>query len=305
MPLDPEVEALLAQMASMGQPPLQDLPVDEARQVAQVLALLDGEPEPVADVKDRVVAGVPVRLYRPVRSPDPLATLAWFHAGGGVVGNLETADRTCRKLANRSGALVVSVGYRLAPEHPFPAGVDDCWTVTQWLGEHADELGGDCTRLGVGGDSMGGGMAAVVALRAARHGAPRLRHQLLVYPFADLTLSQPSVDEYADGYLLTRSLCEWFIDLYLGPEGDPKDPEASPLFADDVGGCAPATIVTAEFDPVRDEAEEYARRLRDAGVPVSLQRIDGMIHVFFAFGAVLERARRTMDDVGETLRAAL
>jgi acetyl esterase len=308
MPLDPQVQSLLDQFAAPGQAPLNEIPVEEGRQVALLLATFDGEPEAVDTVEDRAVPGpggeIPVRVYRPART-DPLPVVAWFHAGGAVVGDLETADRTCRKLANRSGALIVSVDYRRAPEHRFPAAVNDCWTVTRWIADHASELGGDPHRLAVGGDSVGGGFAAAVAQRAAREGAPALRHQLLVCPFLDMTLQHPSMDEYADGYLVTKVLIGWFADHYLGPDGDPTDLRASPLLAPGPTGCAPATIVTAEFDPARDEAIEYAKKLTGDGVPVVVDHYDGMIHIFFALGGVVDRAEEAMTRSAGALRAAL
>src|SRR5437016_796268 len=192
----------------MGNRPIEELPIDEGRQLAQTLALLDGEPDPVAAVYDRVLEtetqAVPVRVYRSRNDIDSMPMVVWFHAGGGVIGDLDSADRTCRRLANRTGALVLSVDYRRAPEHRFPAAVEDCWAATRWLVAHAAELGGDPERVAVAGDSMGGTFAAVVAQLAAHSGDIVLRHQVLVYPFTDLTLSHPSIDEFADGYLLTR-----------------------------------------------------------------------------------------------------
>jgi acetyl esterase len=307
-PLDPQVEVLLEQMASTGSRPVNEVPVEEGRQLARLLALLDGDPEPVEFVDELVIPGaagdIGARMYRP-GGVGSRPVLAWFHAGGGVIGDLETADRSCRKLANRTGGAVLSVDYRRAPEHRFPAAVEDCWAATRWLAAHATELGGDPDRMAVGGDSMGGTFAAVVAQLAARSGDPILRHQLLVYPFTDLTLSHPSIDQFADGYLLTKALTQWFIDHYLGPRGDAKDPLASPLFAEHVDGVAPATIVIAECDPARDEGLLYGEKLRDADVPVEMLYYEGMIHVFFAFGGVLDRATEAMDAVAAALRAAL
>ena len=309
VPVDPQVQALLEQLASSGQRPVNELPIDEARAVAGMLAPFDGEPEPVAAVEDRRIPGaageIAVRVYRATPEASGLPVVAWFHAGGGVIGDLETADRSCRKLANRTGAAIVSVDYRRAPEHRFPAAIDDCWAVTAWLARHGAELGADPRRLAVGGDSMGGTFAAVVAQRAAREGGPALRHQLLIYPFTDLTLSHPSMEEYAEGYLLTKPLMQWFVAHYLGPDGDPTDPRASPLYATRIEGVAPATLVVAELDPARDEAVAYGEKLRRAGVPVDVVRCNGMIHVFFALGGVLDRASEVMDHSAAALRAAL
>ena len=309
MPLDPQVEAVLAQMDAAGQPPLHTRTVADAREMARLLAALDAPLEPVEAIEDGSVPGpngpIPVRVYRAEGAPSPPPVTMWFHAGGGVIGDLDTADSCCRRLANRSKAVVVSVDYRRGPEHRFPAAVDDCWTVTRWVATHSAELGVDEKRMAVGGDSMGGGFAAVVAQRAARAGGPELRHQLLVYPMLDASLSLPSVTEFADGYVLTKDLCAWFYDHYLGPGVDRADPNASPLHAPSLDGCAPATVVVAEFDPVRDEAIAYAKRLSAAGVPVELHEFDGMIHVFFAMAGVIDRAREAMDIAAAALRVAL
>ena len=300
MPVDPQVRALLDQLDASGEPPLHERTVDEARFIAHVLTALDAPGEEVVQVTDTAVPGpagpVPVRIYQPdLATPAP--TVAWFHAGGGVIGDLETADSCCRRLANRTAAVVVSVDYRRGPEHRFPAAVDDCWAVTAWLAEQGNPLA-------VGGDSMGATFAAVVARRAAAAGVA-LRHQLLVYPMCDATLSYPSVDEFADGYLLTRALAEWFYGHYLGDDTDRRHPDASPVFATDLAGCAPATVVVAECDPARDDALAYAGNLRLAGVPVEVQRYDGMIHVFFALGGALDRADEAMDRCAARLRDAL
>jgi acetyl esterase/lipase len=309
MAVDPQVQALLEQLAASGQRPIDELPIDEARTVAAMLAPFDGEPEPVAAVEDRTIStrdgAIAVRIYRARESAASLPIVAWFHAGGGVIGDLDTADRTCRKLANRTGAAIVSVDYRRAPEHRFPAAIDDCWTVTLWLAHHGAELGLDPARIAVGGDSMGGTFAAVVAQRAAREGGPALRHQLLVYPFTDLTLSHPSIGTYADGYLLTRSLMRWFVDHYLGPDVDRSNPLVSPLHAESVDGVAPATLIIAELDPARDEAVAYGEKLRRAGVPVDVVHCEGMIHVFFALGGMIDRAHEIMDQAAAALCAAL
>jgi acetyl esterase len=221
-----------------------------------------------------------------------------------VIGDLDTADSTCRALANGSGAVVVSVDYRLAPEHRFPAAVEDCLAALDWVVANGTELGADSTRIAVGGDSAGGNLAAVASI-AARDKGIALRHQLLVYPVTDATFSQPSMDENAEGYLLTKDSMLWFGDHYFGDNGDAKDPRLSPLYADDLTGVAPATVLTAEFDPLRDEGEAYAERLREADVPVELTRYDGMIHGFFALGMVTPVAGEAMELATSRLRADL
>jgi acetyl esterase len=309
VPLDPQVKTILDQLEAVGGPALHEMSVDDARQMIKMLALMDGTPEP-ATVTDRTIPGprgdIAVRVYRPDGVGDgALPVLVWYHGGGWVIGDLDTADPTCRKLANRSGALVVSVGYALAPEERFPAAVDDCWAALHWVSANAGDIGGDPTRIAVGGDSAGGNLAAIVAWRAAREGGPALRHQLLVYPVTDLTLSHPSIDENGEGYLLTKDGMVWFVGHYLGPTGEPKDPLASPLYADDLSGAAPATVLTAEFDPLRDEGEAYADRLSAAGVPTEMVRFDGMIHGFFALGAAVDAAGDAVDLAGRVLNGAL
>jgi acetyl esterase len=228
----------------------------------------------------------------------------WYHGGGFVIGDLESADRTCRKLAIGTGALVVSVDYRLAPEHPFPAGPDDCFAALRWIVDNAASLGGDSSRLAVGGDSAGGNLAAVVALQARDQGVA-LRHQLLVYPVTDCTMSSTSYDENAEGYLLTRDSMDWFVVHYLSAGADAKDPRVSPLYADDLRGVAPALVITAEFDPLRDEGEAYAERLRDAGVEVETRRFDGQVHGFFGLGTITPVANEAVDLAIAKVKAAL
>jgi acetyl esterase len=310
MPLDPNLKTMLDQLASMGGPAMTEVSATEAREMYKLMVSADAPPQDVASVEPRSIPGpagdVPARAYRPASTPlgDPPPILVWFHGGGWVIGDLDTADSTCRALANGTGALVVSVDYRLAPEHRFPAAVDDCLAAFEWVLANGAELGGDSTRIAVGGDSAGGNLAAVVSIAARDKGLP-VRHQLLVYPVTDATFSQPSMDENAEGYLLTKDSMLWFGDHYFGPYGDAKDPRLSPLYADDLTGVAPATVITAEFDPLRDEGEAYAERLREADVPVELTRYDGMIHGFFALGMVTPVAGEAMALATSRLRADL
>jgi acetyl esterase len=307
MPLDPALTPVLETMAATGRR-LEEMTVAEARQMMALLTAADGPPEDVADVADGTLAGpagpIPVRIYRPAAAPAAgAACLVWYHGGGWVIGDLESADPTARKLANRSGAVVVSVDYRLAPEHPYPAAVDDCVAALDAVRREAAGLGVDSARLAVGGDSAGGNLAAVVAIDARDRGVA-LRHQLLVYPVCDATLSQPSVEENGEGYLLTKGAMAWFVGHYLGA-GDPTDWRVSPLFAADVAGVAPATVITAEYDPLRDEGRAYAERLAAAGVEVAHRCFAGQIHGFFGLGAVTPAAGEAVAFAGERLRAAL
>src|SRR5213594_3317229 len=307
MPLDPEAKALLEQMTAVVRP-FDELSVEEARAAIATLSAAAGEGEAVARVENRTVPGprgeIPLRVYTPEgRAPFPV--LVYFHGGGWVIGNLETHDGVCRHLANAAGAVVVSVEYRLAPEHPFPASGEDAYAATRWVAANAAVIGGDAKRIAVGGDSAGGNLAAVVSLMARDRGGPPLVFQLLVYPVTNVPSAQTaSYRENAEGYFLTAKMMHWFWDHYCGKNPDLSDPYLCPLRAKDLKRLPPALVVTAEFDPLRDEGEAYAARLREAGVPVTSKRYPGMIHGFFGMGAVLTQARAATKEAAEALRAA-
>ena len=221
-----------------------------------------------------------------------------------MIGDLDTADATARALANRSGAVVVSVDYRLAPEHPFPAALEDALAALTWSVENAELLGVDASRVAVGGDSAGGNLAAALCQRVRDEFGPDIDFQLLVYPVVDCTLSHPSIDENAEGYFLTKDAMVWFVGHYLA-DGDPKAPAVSPLHADTLAGLPPALVITAELDPLRDEGEAYAAALRDAGVSVEAVRYDGQIHGFVGMAALLDDGKHALDLAGAALRTAL
>jgi acetyl esterase len=308
MPLDPQAQALLDQMAAAGQPPLHELPVEDARTGFVAMIELAGEPAPVARVEDRTIPGpagaIPVRIYTP-EGAGPFPVLVFYHGGGWVIGNLDGADRPCRSLCAGSGCVVVSVDYRLAPEHRFPAAADDAYAAAQWVSAHAAEIGADPVRLAVGGDSAGGNLTAVVALMARDNGGPAIAFQLLIYPVTGCDLDTGSYRDNAEGYLLTRAAMEWFWGHYVPAEAARRHPYAAPLCAEDLSGLPPAFVVTAEYDPLRDEGEAYAERLRQAGVPVTLKRYAGMIHGFFQLAGVLDQGRQVLDDASAALREAL
>jgi acetyl esterase len=306
MPLDPQVQALLDQMAAQGLPPMSQLAPQEARAAMANLAALGRYPDERAETEDRTIPGlggdIPLRIYRP-KSDQPLPILVYFHGGGWVIGNIETHDATCQQLATLVPAVVVSVDYRLAPEHPYPAAVEDCVAATAWAHEHASELGADASRLAVAGDSAGGNLAAVVSLKARDAGGPPISFQLLIYPATDLTRSSASHVENGEGYLLTTDSMDWFLGHYV-PEADRKSPDASPLFADTLAGLPPALVITAEFDPLRDEGEAYAERLRESGVEAKASRYDGMIHAFYGMDLLLPQATRALEESAAALRQA-
>ena len=308
MPLDPQAQAFLEQLAAAGAPPLHELSVEEARQVIVQLFGTQGDPEPVGAVQERIIPGaageMPARIYTP-SGHGPFPVLVYFHGGGWVIGNLEAYDATCRALTNAAGCMVVAMEYRLAPEHQFPAAPEDCYAATQWVAANAAAIGGDPARLAIGGDSAGGNLTAVVAHMVRDRGGPALRYQLLVYPVTDYHFDTASYRENAEGYLLTRDAMVWFWNHYLRSAADGTNPLASPLRAANLHGLPPAMVLTAEFDPLRDEGEAYAARLQEAGVPVTLKRYEGMIHGFFSLGAVFAQGQQAMTDAAAGLRAAL
>jgi len=306
MPLEADARILLDRIAATEATPVYLLAPDEARQrFAQAFAALAGSPVSVARIEDRVMqtpgGSLPIRLYTP-QAPAPLPVLVWFHSGGWTLGDRDTTDSLCRALASGAGCLVASVDYRLAPEHPFPAAFDDAEAAVRGVAAHAGEWGGDITRLAVGGESAGGNLAVVVAIRLRDTAGPPLVAQLLVCPVMDYhDPGTPSYTAYGDGYFLTRTIMEWFWGNYLPDGVSPTDPRVSPLHAPDLAGLPPALVVTAEYDPLRDEGEAYAARLRAVGVPTLLRRYPGTIHCFLSMG-VLERGRVGRGETAATLR---
>ncbi len=304
MPLDADVAALLDALAGVEAPALSEGTVAEARRNYDAAPKPD--PEPIERVDDIVVPGpsgdVPVRLY--ADSADAgLPVVVFFHGGGWVLSSVDGHDALARRIAIRTGALVASVDYRLAPEHPFPAPHDDCWAATAWLADHAADVGGDGARLAVCGDSAGGNLAAGVALRARDHGLS-LALQALIYPcIDDRQTTYPSMTENAAGYFLTAADMVWFWDRFV-PAEHRGDPRAVPARADDLRGLAPAYVQTAEFDPLRDEGESYADRLAAAGVPVDVDRYPGVVHGFVSRWHTMSRAEQAHDDLAAALHVA-
>jgi acetyl esterase len=307
MALDPQARAVLDQMAETGGPPINELSVNEARQASAAMAAMQGLPEQVGSVEDRTLlgpgGGIPIRIYVPFGS-GPFPVLIYFHGGGWVIGDIESSDGFCRILTNKAGCIVVSADYRLAPEHPFPAAADDAYHVTLWTATNASSFGGDPSRIAVCGDSAGGNLAAVVAQMARDRRKPAIQFQLLIYPVTDAACDTPSYSENAEGYFLTKAAMQWFWNHYVQNEADRNHPYASPLRASSLADLPPALVITAEFDPLRDEGERYAELLRAAGIPVQLIRYNGMIHGFFTMSAIIDQGRKAIQQSAAALRIA-
>ena len=308
MALHPQCKSFLDMLAAAGGPGLNELPLDEARKVPYQMIELGCPEEEVAQVDTRVIPGsveIPVRVYRPSLATD-LPVLMFFHGGGFVICNLDTHDRTCRSLANASGCVVVSVDYRLAPEHKFPAAAEDAYSATRYVAEHASEFGIDPRRVAVGGDSAGGTLATVVAMMARDRGAPALKFQLLIYPVTNFTVHETQSErDYGKGFFLDEELMDWFADQYFATEADRHLPYGSPLKASDLRNLPPAIVMTAECDPLRDQGEAYAEKLRSAGVTVELKRYDGMIHPFLSLAGIVDAGRDAIKDSAAAVRQAL
>ena len=309
MPLAPALEAYLAPINALDAPGIDTMPIATARELGNAAVGLGAKPPaPVTEVVERTVPGpageIPIRIYVPGGAA-PFPVVTYFHGGGFVLGSLDTHDRICRRLCRASETLVVSVDYRLAPEHRFPAALDDCMAVTAWLADHAGDLRGDRDRIAVAGDSAGGNFAAAVALASRADDGPGLAAQVLLYPVIDAACATPSFVQNAEGYLLSASAMRWFWAEYLGPDGDPDSGYVSVLRAPDLSGLPPALVITAEFDPLRDEGEAYAEHLRAAGNDVTVHRYDGMIHGFAGMDDVVDEADAAIAEIGAFLRTHL
>lgn len=307
MPLDSQIAAVLQQFSAAPEPDYSTLDAVHYRQFADnMLAPVPGEA--MAEVRDLRVGGaegeLDARLYRPLDRQD-LPLLVFFHGGGFVIGTLDTHDNLCRSLAKQVGAVVVSVAYRLAPEARFPAAPLDCYAATCWLVEHATELGFDGSRLAVAGDSAGGNLALAVSRLAAQRQGPKISYQCLFYPVTDGRCDSASYQAFAEGYLLSRAMMAWFWQQYLVDPGQIDDPLASPLAADSVTALPPTTMITAEFDPLRDEGEAFAQRLLEGGVPTRVERCEGMVHGFISMAPFVERAAQALAAAAADVRRAL
>ncbi len=315
MPLDPPVAAVLQLLADQGTPmSMVNGTPQEARDGFRAMTVGIRDPATNAQVRaveDSVIAGpagdLAIRTYRP-EADGPVPTVVYFHGGGFVIGDLDTQDDHARLICRDVNAVVVSVDYRLAPEHPFPAGFEDCLAATRWVADHIDELGGDAARIAVSGDSAGGNLAAAVAV-ACKDGGPSLKAQLLLYPGVDFRQDEtlyPSRVENGEGYFLSAVDMAWFRDHYLGGETTHEnDPRASVLLTEDLAGLPAAVVGTGEYDPLRDEGEAYATSLEKAGNTVVLHRFDGLIHGFFGMGAWSPASADAASQLCADLKAAL
>lgn len=306
--LDPRFQFMAAQAARM--PAMTSLSPEEARRTsAEGARVYGGRPEPGVRVEPLTIPApdrsIPARLYRPER-PDPSApAIVFAHFGGGVIGDLETSHAFCGILAKVTRAPVVSVEYRLAPEHRFPAGLEDVLAAYRYVRDHAAQFGAPSGQAVIGGDSMGGNFAAVICQELARAGEPQPALQLLIYPCVDVASQSASMTTYAEAFPLSRPLMDWFMGHYMGPDADPADPRLSPIREADLAGLAPAVVVTAGFDPLVDQGEAYARRLRGAGVPVIYRCYDAMAHGFTAFTGVVPCADVACREVAGLVREGL
>ncbi len=313
MPVDPQIAAALALMEQLGTPALSDGTPEQARAGMRAMTIDMRDAASLAavrSVEDSTLPGpagnIAIRVYRP-DADGPVPTVVFFHGGGFVIGDIDTHDDQARLLARDVSAVVVSIDYRLAPEAKFPAGFDDCLAATKYVADHIDEYGADPSRLVVAGDSAGGNLAAAVAIACRDAGGPTLAAQLLLYPVVDFAADgpYPSRVENGEGYFLTADDSAWFHQNYISDDFDDTDRRASVIKVEDLSGLPPAVVATAEFDPLRDEGEAYAERLREAGVEVVLHRFDGMIHGFYGMGALSPAAAVAVRTLNSDLRALL
>lgn len=304
--LQPHVRRLLEDSAAEGAPPLETMSPREARKAAaEAILASGGVPEPVHSIENLEIPspGGPIRLrvYTP-ETPAPRPALLYFHGGGWVVCDLDTHHVVSSAIARRSGAVVINVDYRLAPENKFPAAVEGCYAATLWVASNAGKLGVDPLRICTGGDSAGGNLATVMCLKSRDENGPPIALQVMIYPVTDLSsFDTPSYQEFGEDHQLTRSEMEWFRENYLPGMADALNPHASPLLAPDLRGLPPALVITAECDPLRDEGEAYAKRLEEAGVEVKCTRYAGMIHPFFSLSGVIPEALDAIEEVAGAL----
>ncbi len=311
MPLDTLLKGFLDQMAAIPGPKMWELAPSVARDTfAGMMQLVGPKDVPIGKVQNLTIPGpagdIALRSYAPVAAKgEPLPTLVFFHGGGYVIGNIETHDGLCRMFANESGARVISVEYRLAPENKYPAAVDDAYAAVCWIEAHAAELGVDANRMAVGGDSAGGGLAAVVAQMAKEKGAPKIAFQMLLFPVTQIGTETASMREFGVGYFLESATLHWFFKNYLPADADKSDPRISPLSAKDLSGLPPAYVMLGGYDPLHDEGLAYADKLRAAGGKVTVADYPGLVHDFIYMQAVLPQAPEAVKAAAAALKGAL
>jgi acetyl esterase len=311
MPLDPLLKAFLDQMAAQPEPKPWELEPPAAREAMVALMQAVGPKDvPIGKVANLAIpttnGEIPARSYTPVAAGgEPLPTLVFFHGGGFVIGSVDTHDGLCRMLANLSACRVISIEYRLSPEHKFPAAVEDAFATTSWIEKNAAQLGIDANRLAIGGDSAGATLSAVVTQMARDAGAPKLAFQMLLFPATHMAAETVSRRQFAEGYFLEGKTIEWFFNHYFAPDADREHPQASPLLADKFSGLPPAYVMVAGFDPLHDEGVEYAEKLRAAGVSVALDDYPEMVHDFIYLQAVLPQAAEALRTAAKALKQAL
>jgi len=306
--LDPQAQRMLDKIRESGIPPYDSLDPASARKLYdKACAAGRGDPPQPVEVKDFRIPGpageIPLRYYRAVNQSN-LPVLVFYHGGGYTIGSLDSHDAVCRHLCVDAECIVVAVDYRLGPEHRFPASTDDAWAALCWVADNAKAIGGDPERIAVGGDSAGGNLSAVTCLTAREAGQPKIIYQLLIYPGTDMTESFPSHKTYGEGYLLTSKLIHWFHNNYMAPGTDPRYWKVSPLHAADHSGLPPAHVITAGFDPLQDEGAAYADKLKSAGVAVTHQHYDGMLHGFITQPKYLDVCQAALKDCAEKLQQA-
>jgi acetyl esterase len=322
MPLDPQMQAVLDQLGKFGAPPIEQSSPENARNlptlknaveemvaenaIARSLTLVKPNPEPVGKIHHILLptneGDLVARVFTP-KGSGPFPVLVYFHGGGWVIANLDVYESSCRALCNAAECIVVSVAYRQAPEHKYPAAAEDAYMALQWVMTNARQLNGDPTRVAVGGESAGGNLATVACLKARDAHKPMPVAQLLVYPVTDSSMNTPSYRENANAKPLNAAMMTWFWHHYLDRESQGREPYASPMQAD-LTGLPPATVLTAEFDPLRDEGEAYAQKLLAAGVPVFAKRYDGVTHEFFGLAGVIPTAKKAVEDAATALNEA-
>lgn len=308
MPLEPKSQFVLEQINAVGMPPLETLTAEQLRASQSIPRNEDAEP--VGKVENRTIPGpggeLPVRVYYPKELQSSNPGLVYFHGGGWVIGDLDSHDSVCRALTNHANCVTISVDYRLAPEHKFPAAVEDAYTSVQYVHEHAEEFQIDPARIAIGGDSAGANLSAVVTNLAKQDNGPTICYQVLFYPSTAAGVETPTVSsvENGEGYFLTTGLMDWFMNCYLNNKEEKQSPLVTPMFFEDLTGLPPAIVITAEYDPLRDEGEAYAEKLKEAGVDVECIRFDGTIHGFISMSQVIDLGKDALEQAGKGLAEA-